>query len=432
MRGSTNVWQGASTRDNPDWVADQDRAITTKDDAVSSSGSDTSTDVSELGDVVSSPEKRVDCEDEFGEDELEKRALCTPHADVTLELPQSDPRNTPSIRTLRQVVQIKDGDSDRGTTERLGSSSNEVTGEHFVDTQGFPPCKASPGRLSYWEEAETGTHLEEERLLLARSGATMEWFGIRRKDRESVQHHTCCFGINHAKHFNDHHLYMVDVVSEDDQPQEFIPREAEDRKGSGTAQSSAASLVLQRKRPYYYDRQQQLELVLEAQRLLEAEEHDSQSASFDEKEECEADSRSSDIWEDNNCMELLQTGVLPATVDPLESKRARNRTLNYHWQGQSLYFKGLLVPRPEDRMGLVIQMHKDLGHFGEERTLAEVCRRVALDTAGPLLETRSGNRQLERREWCGDKWGFGVKVGGILLLGVSSSLAGITELSSAA
>jgi hypothetical protein len=26
-------------------------------------------------------------------------------------------------------------------------------------------------------------------------------------------------------------------------------------------------------------------------------------------------------------------------------------------------------------MGLVVQMHKDLGHFGEERTLAEVCRR---------------------------------------------------------
>jgi hypothetical protein len=27
-------------------------------------------------------------------------------------------------------------------------------GEHSVDTQGFPPCKASPGRLSYWEEVE--------------------------------------------------------------------------------------------------------------------------------------------------------------------------------------------------------------------------------------------------------------------------------------
>jgi hypothetical protein len=33
------------------------------------------------------------------------------------------------------------------------------------------------------------------------------------------------------------------------------------------------------------------------------------------------------------------------------------------------------VPRPEDYMGLVIQMHKDLRHFGKERTLAEICRR---------------------------------------------------------
>jgi hypothetical protein len=33
------------------------------------------------------------------------------------------------------------------------------------------------------------------------------------------------------------------------------------------------------------------------------------------------------------------------------------------------------VPKLKDRMGLVIQMHKDLGHFGEKRTLAEVCRR---------------------------------------------------------
>jgi transposase InsO family protein len=103
-------------------------------------------------------------------------------------------------------------------------------------------------------------------------------------------------------------------------------------------------------------------------------EHDFQSKGLDE-EECEADLKGSDIWEDVNCLELLQGGVLPATVDHLESKRARKRMINYHWQGQSLYFKGLLVPRPADRMGLVVQMHEDLGHSGEERILVEVCRR---------------------------------------------------------
>jgi hypothetical protein len=32
--------------------------------------------------------------------------------------------------------------------------------EHSIDTQGFPPCKASPGRLSYWEEAEVKRQID--------------------------------------------------------------------------------------------------------------------------------------------------------------------------------------------------------------------------------------------------------------------------------
>jgi hypothetical protein len=66
---------------------------------------------------------------------------------------------------------------------------------------------------------------------------------------------------------------------------------------------------------------------------LETEGHDAPFESCDEKEECEIGSRNSDIWEDSSCMELLQIGVLPVTVDLLESKWARKRMLNYHWQG---------------------------------------------------------------------------------------------------
>jgi hypothetical protein len=33
-------------------------------------------------------------------------------------------------------------------------------GEHSINTQGFPPCKASPGRLSYWEEAEVKRQID--------------------------------------------------------------------------------------------------------------------------------------------------------------------------------------------------------------------------------------------------------------------------------
>ncbi len=33
-------------------------------------------------------------------------------------------------------------------------------GEHSIDTQGFPPCKLSLGRLSYWEEAEVKRQID--------------------------------------------------------------------------------------------------------------------------------------------------------------------------------------------------------------------------------------------------------------------------------
>jgi hypothetical protein len=32
--------------------------------------------------------------------------------------------------------------------------------EHGIDTQGFPPCSASPGRLSYWEETEVKRQID--------------------------------------------------------------------------------------------------------------------------------------------------------------------------------------------------------------------------------------------------------------------------------
>ncbi len=35
-----------------------------------------------------------------------------------------------------------------------------MVGEHSIDTQGFVPCKATPGRLSYWEEAEVKCQID--------------------------------------------------------------------------------------------------------------------------------------------------------------------------------------------------------------------------------------------------------------------------------
>ncbi len=35
-----------------------------------------------------------------------------------------------------------------------------IVGEHSIDTQGFPPCRVSPGRLSFWEETEVKRQID--------------------------------------------------------------------------------------------------------------------------------------------------------------------------------------------------------------------------------------------------------------------------------
>ncbi len=82
-----------------------------------------------------------------------------------------------------------------------------------------------------------------------------------------------------------------------------------------------------------------------------------------------------DIWRDVKCLMLIREGRLSDAVDLNESKRIRKRANNYCWKEQKLFFKTLLVPKPEERLSLVKQMHEDLGHFGEHRTLAEIRRR---------------------------------------------------------
>jgi len=32
--------------------------------------------------------------------------------------------------------------------------------EHAIDTQGFPPCHTTLGRLSYWEEVKMNKHIQ--------------------------------------------------------------------------------------------------------------------------------------------------------------------------------------------------------------------------------------------------------------------------------
>jgi hypothetical protein len=105
--------------------------------------------------------------------------------------------------------------------------------------------------------------------------------------------------------------------------------------------------------------------VLAAQELLKYGEHDEGDAKFDKQEAYDVDAESMDIWEDEVCLELLKGGVIPDTADLQVGKRTRKRATDYCWKDDKLYFKGLYVPKPEERIKFVSQMHEDLGHFGE-------------------------------------------------------------------
>jgi len=104
----------------------------------------------------------------------------------------------------------------------------------------------------------------EGETLFVQTGKETEWLGVRRKDKECVQHHACCFGINHCNYVSSQQLYVVDVVLKEDHPKELVPYEVEIAKGGELMQDDNVEVVLKRRRPQYYDKQQQLELVLSA------------------------------------------------------------------------------------------------------------------------------------------------------------------------
>jgi hypothetical protein len=170
---------------------------------------------------------------------------------------------------------------------------------------------------------------------------------------------------------------MLDVVTEINQDEEtnslMEDVEVVDNEENQNSRAINGKQALKREITRYYGKQQQLELVLAAQELSKFGDHELGHTKFDEEKTHGTNTRSIDIWKDATCLGLLKGDILPNTVDLEENKRARKRITNYCWKQQKLYFKGLFLPKLKERMALVIQMHEDLGHFGEQRTLVEIC-----------------------------------------------------------
>jgi hypothetical protein len=139
----------------------------------------------------------------------------------------------------------------------------------------------------------------EEKMFFIQIGEGSKWFGFKRQVKKLPQHHNYCFGINHLCFSGDHQLYMLDVVTEvnqDEKDDSFMEKiGATSVEESGILKNINDKQTLKRKIPKYYDKQQQLELVLANQELSEFSDHDSSHTDFDEKEKCWTDTKDIDI-----------------------------------------------------------------------------------------------------------------------------------------
>jgi hypothetical protein len=83
--------------------------------------------------------------------------------------------------------------------------------------------------------------------------------------------------------------------------------------------------------------------------------------------------RGKDIWDDVAAMQFLQTGSHGDNVSRQDRSRIAHRARLYTWQQQQLWRRMpngtvKLVPKPEEREGIISRIHEQTGHYGVRRT----------------------------------------------------------------
>ncbi len=67
---------------------------------------------------------------------------------------------------------------------------------------------------------QTDAHEIAEKVFSTQYGKDLNWLGFRKHASKLIEHHKCCFGINHWQCLEDHQLFMLDVVTEINQDEE--------------------------------------------------------------------------------------------------------------------------------------------------------------------------------------------------------------------
>jgi hypothetical protein len=116
--------------------------------------------------------------------------------------------------------------------------------------------------------------------------------------------------------------FMNRHAEADDPRMEMVGVVADEGMGTGQRKQEPRKEIIR-----HYDKRQQLELVLAAQKLTESDDLELDPTEPSEEGGHEDDIRTVDIWSDAACLTLLRDGVLPDTMDVEESKRSGRECL---------------------------------------------------------------------------------------------------------
>ena len=83
-----------------------------------------------------------------------------------------------------------------------------------------------------------------------------------------------------------------------------------------------------------------------------------------------------DAWFDENLLRFLWFGdEITIEFSAKEARRVKSRAESYVWRENGLYYKDRVVPKPEERVGIVKKVHETLGHPCALRTLNSVAEK---------------------------------------------------------
>jgi hypothetical protein len=64
---------------------------------------------------------------------------------------------------------------------------------------------------------------------------------------------------------------------------------------------------------------------------------------------------------------FISDGFGPKTCDLVEEKRVGHKVMRYIWNNEVLMFQGLVIPKLEERKGIVNVIHAKIDHLSEHK-----------------------------------------------------------------